>query len=61
MSSSDVSTFTDPDAYYAAQCLGHEERFPSPKLGGSCGFRKETIVGMPCNGRDAPIPAVRSR
>jgi hypothetical protein len=33
---------------------GHEERFPSPRLSAGYGFRKETIAGMPCNGRDAP-------
>jgi hypothetical protein len=40
--------------------LGHEERFPPTKLSAGYGFRKETIAGMRRNGRDAPIPAVRS-
>jgi hypothetical protein len=39
--------------------VGHEERFPPPRLSAGCGFRKETIAGMRRNGRDAPIPAVR--
>ena len=34
---------------------GHEERFPPTRLNAGCGFRKETIVGMRRNGRDAPI------
>ena len=34
--------------------LGHEERFPSPRLSAGCGFRKETIAGTRRNGRDAP-------
>jgi hypothetical protein len=33
---------------------GHEERFPPTRLSAGCGFRKETIVGMRRNGRDAP-------
>jgi len=41
--------------------VGHEERFPSPKLGGRCGFRKETIVAMPCNGPDALKAVVANR
>src|SRR5271166_4074605 len=36
--------------------LGHEARFPTPRLSAGCGFRKETIAGMRRNGRDAPIP-----
>jgi hypothetical protein len=36
--------------------MGHEERFPPPRL--SLGyFRKETIAGMGRNGRDAPEAA----
>ena len=38
----------------------HEERFPQTRMSAGCGFRKETIVGMRRNGRDAPIPAVRA-
>jgi hypothetical protein len=37
---------------------GHEERFPQTRMSAGCGFRKETIVGMRRNGRDAPIPVV---
>ena len=36
--------------------MGHEERFPPLRLSAGYGFRKETIAGMRCNGRDAPIP-----
>jgi hypothetical protein len=32
---------------------GHEERFPPRSRSGRCGFRKETIVGLRRNGRDA--------
>ena len=39
--------------------MGHEERFPPPKLSVSSGFRKETIAGLRHNGREAPTPAVR--
>ena len=35
--------------------MGHEERFPPTRLSAGCGFRKETIVGMRRDGRDAPI------
>jgi len=35
--------------------MGHEERFPRPKLSAGCGFGKETIAGMRRNGRDAPV------
>jgi len=35
--------------------LGHEERFPPPRLNAGCGFRKETIAEIRRNGRDAPI------
>jgi hypothetical protein len=34
--------------------MGHEERFPQTRMSAGCGFRKETIVGMRRNGRDAP-------
>jgi hypothetical protein len=40
--------------------MGHEERFPQTRMSAGCGFRKETIVGMRRNGRDAPLPAVRA-
>jgi hypothetical protein len=40
--------------------LGHEERFPPPRLIASYGFRKETIAGMRRNGRDAPTPDLRA-
>jgi len=40
--------------------MGQEERFPLIRLNAGYGFRKETIAGMPCNGRDAPIPAVHA-
>ena len=38
--------------------MGHEEWFPPPRLSAGCGFRKETIAGMLCNGEGAPIPAI---
>jgi hypothetical protein len=38
--------------------VGHEERFPQTRMSAGCGFRKETIVGMRRNGRDAPIADV---
>jgi hypothetical protein len=31
--------------------VGHEERFPPTKLSAGCGFRKETIAGMPQRAR----------
>ena len=34
--------------------LGHEERFPPPRLSAGYRFGKETIAGMRRNGRDAP-------
>jgi hypothetical protein len=34
--------------------VGHEERFPPPRLSAGYAFRKETIAGMHRNGRDAP-------
>jgi hypothetical protein len=34
--------------------MGQEERFAPTRLSVGCGFRKETIVGMRRNGRDAP-------
>jgi hypothetical protein len=40
---------------------GHEERFPPTRLSDGCGFRKETIVGMRRNGRDAPFAGLGPR
>ena len=34
--------------------MGHEERFPPPKLNAGCGLRKETIPGRRRNGQVAP-------
>ena len=34
--------------------MGHEERFPPPRLSGGFLLRKETIAGRRRNGRDAP-------
>jgi len=34
--------------------MGHEEPFPPTRLNAGCGFIKETIAGVRCNGRDAP-------
>jgi hypothetical protein len=39
--------------------MGHEERFPRTRLSAGCGFRKDTIVGMRRNGRDAPTTVLR--
>ena len=39
--------------------MGREERFSQTRMNAGCGFRKETIVGMRRNGRDAPIPVLR--
>jgi hypothetical protein len=36
--------------------MGQEERFAPPRLSARCGFRKETIVGVSRNERDAPKP-----
>ena len=44
---------------WARSAKGQEERFPPTRLSAGCGFRKETIVGMRRNGRDAPIQTVR--
>jgi len=41
--------------------LGHEERFPPPRLNAGCGFRKETIAEMRRNGRDAPFADLADR
>ena len=43
---------------WARSAKGQEERFPPTRLSAGCGFRKETIVGMRRNGRDAPKAAV---
>jgi len=48
-----------PNQFQAMAGVGHEERFPPPRLSAGYGFRKETIAGMRRNGRGAPIPAVR--
>jgi hypothetical protein len=37
---------------------GHEERFPQTRMSAGCGFRKETIVGMRRNARDAAKPVI---
>jgi hypothetical protein len=41
--------------------MGHEERFPPPRLSDRYGFSKETVARVPGTDRDAPIPAVRGR
>jgi hypothetical protein len=38
--------------------MGHEERFPQTRMSAGCGFRKETIVGMRRNARDAAKPVI---
>jgi hypothetical protein len=38
--------------------LGHEERFPSPRLSARFAFNKETLAGMGVDGEDAPVAAV---
>jgi hypothetical protein len=38
--------------------MGHEERFPSPRLSARCRFSQGTFAGTRVNGRDAPKPAV---
>ena len=38
--------------------MGHEERFPQTRVSAGYGFRKETIIGMCRNERDAPLAAV---
>ena len=40
--------------FRAESVMGHEERFPPPRLSAGCAFRKETIAGTHRNGRDAP-------
>jgi len=40
--------------------MGHQERFPQTRMSAGCGFRKETIVGMRRNERDAPRPDLRA-
>ena len=41
--------------FRAESVMGHEERFPPPRLSAGCAFRKETIAGMRRDGRDAPM------
>jgi hypothetical protein len=40
--------------------MGHEERFSPTRLSVGSGFRKETIVGMRRNARDAPFAVILS-
>ena len=43
--------------------MGHEERFPSPRVSAGYGFRKETIAGMLFDGdgnRMTPTHAVKN-
>jgi len=42
-------------AIFFSHGLGHEEQFLLTTLAARYGFRKETIAGMRCNGRNAPI------
>ena len=51
--------YVRPKATRATLRLYHEERFPPTRLSAGCGFRKETIAGMPRNGRDAPKAVIR--
>ena len=39
--------------------MGHEEQFSPTTLSAPYVIRQETFAGTHCNGRDAPIPAVR--
>jgi hypothetical protein len=34
--------------------VGHEERFPSPRLNGRCRLGQATFIGTLGNGQDAP-------
>ena len=36
--------------------MGHEERFPPPRLSGRCRFGQGTSAGASGNDEDAPIP-----
>jgi hypothetical protein len=38
------------DRLEAMTALGHDARFPSPRLSAGCGFRKETIAGSAAMG-----------
>jgi len=38
--------------------MGHEERFPPPRLSACCRFSQGTFAGVRGNGRDAPKPAI---
>jgi hypothetical protein len=39
--------------------MGHEKRFPPPRLSGLYGFSKETVARVPGSDRDAPTAVVR--
>ena len=44
-----------PTSYRAfSHSLGHEERFPLPRLSDRYGFSKETAARVPGSDRDAP-------
>jgi len=47
--------------HWATTALGHEARFPTPRLSPGFGFRKETIAGIRRHGRGAPTPDLRAR
>ena len=36
--------------------MGHDERFPPPRLNGRCRFDQATFIGTHGNERDAPQP-----
>jgi hypothetical protein len=44
--------------HLAPTASGHEEPFAQTRMSAGCGFRKETIVGIRRNGRDAPKAAI---
>jgi hypothetical protein len=41
--------------------MGHEERFPSPRLNGRCRFGQATFGRPAGNGRGAPKAAIAAR
>jgi hypothetical protein len=41
--------------------MGHEERFPPPRLSDRYRFSKETVARVPGTDRDAPIAAIGYR
>ena len=45
-----TTPFRPADGSRGESALGHEERFPPPRLNAGDGFRKETIAGMRRNG-----------